>query len=59
MTEKNDEIDLSPYFVVIWRRKLFIFVSTLLCAVAGFAISSSISKTYTAKAMLEVKSLVS
>ncbi len=44
---------------MIWRRKLFILVSTLLCAVAGFAISSSIPKTYTAKAMLAVKSLVS
>ena len=51
---KEDTVELTDLFRVIWRRKVLIVAGTLVCIVVGAVMSLRLSETYRSEAVIKI-----
>lgn len=51
---KEDTVELIDYLRVIWKRKIFIIVGTLVCIILGVVMNLKSSVTYRAEAVISI-----
>ena len=56
LSTQDDEIDLRELFCALWSGKIWIFLSTSICAVLAVVYALSVKPEYEAKSIFELKS---